>query len=245
MNTIIKKASVKTAATGNTRSNFINPLVETVGGGGALVHLHQGVPVTNSLAIAREFRRKHGNVLQSIESLITDGTISQLEFKPRNYIDERGKNQRMIEFTERGALIAMPFIGGKNSRRGQVRLVDAFLAIRDDIAAQSDDWQTSRKRATVGYAAMTNALQEIRAEDGKETKIHHYTNEAKLVNWVLFGKFEGINRDHCSQAELNWLEQIEIRNSYLIARGHSYEQRKASLPLFLQSIQSVQQGRLQ
>lgn len=210
-----------------------------------IVHLHHGAPVTDSLVIAREFSRRHDNVLQSIDKLIDDGSIGRLEFKESSYLNEQGKKQRMIELTERGALIAMPFIGGKNSRRGQVRLVDAFLAIRDELAAHASNWQESRKRATVGYVAMSNALQETRAEDGKQTKTHHYTNEAKLVNWVLFGKFEGVNRDLLSQAELHWLEQIEIRNAYLIARDHTYEQRKAALPMFLQAIRTARQGALQ
>lgn len=210
-----------------------------------IVHLSNGAPVTDSLVIAREFERKHGNVLQSIESLIADGTIGRLEFKPSSYLNEQGKKQRMIELSERGALIAMPFIGGKKSRRGQVRLVDAFIAIRDEAARQSGAWLESRQRATVGYLAMSDALNDTRAADGKATKAHHYMNEAKLVNWVLFGKFECINRDQLSQTDLKLLEAVEIRNAFLIARERTYEQRKAELPMFLQIHRAKEQRFLQ
>lgn len=211
----------------------------------AIVHLYQGEPVTDSLIIAREFGRKHGNVLQSIESLIADGTIGRLEFKPTSYLDEQGRKQPKIELTERGALIAMPFIGGRRSRFGQVRLVDAFLAMRRELAAQPGNWLESRKRATVGFVAMTDSLHDTRAEDGKDTKAHHYTNEAKLVNWVLFGKFEGVDRDQLSQADLTLLEALEIRNAYLIARDRTYAQRKADLPMFLDSLRTKAQRFLQ
>lgn len=205
-----------------------------------IVRLHHGKPVTDSVTIANEFRRRHDNVLQSLDGLIADGTISRLEFKERDYINARGKTQRMIELTEAGALIAMPFIGGKKSRLGQVRLVNAFLAMRDEIAGKSGDWVESRKRASVGYLAMTGSLQETRADDGKETKPFHYIAEAKLVNWVLFGKFEGVDRDQLSQSDLNLLEAIEIRDAFLIARDRTYEQRKLDLPAYLQSIRAKQ-----
>jgi Rha family phage regulatory protein len=204
----------------------------------AIVHLHQGNPVTDSLTIAREFGRPHKNVLQSLDALILDGAISRLEFKPRDYTDERGKKQRMIELTERGALIAMPFIGGKNSRAGQVRLVDAFLSMRDELAGQPADWSDSRHKASAGYQMMADALHAVRAAAGKETQRHHYANEAKMVNWVLFGHFDPVERGELAQADLAMLDKVESRNAIWIAMGRPYEERKAALPAFLESIRS-------
>lgn len=85
-----------------------------------IVRMYKGNPVTDSLTIAREFQRQHKDVLRSLDSLIADGAISQRNFAPRDYTDERGKRQRMIQLTERGALVAMPFIGGRNSRLGLI-----------------------------------------------------------------------------------------------------------------------------
>jgi Rha family phage regulatory protein len=208
----------------------------------SLVHLHKGQPVTDSLTIADEFRRSHKNVLRSLDALIADGTISRLSFKPRDYLDERGKKQRMIELNERGALITMPFIGGRNSRAGQVRLVDAFLTLRAERGKYSDEWDESRKKASVGYAMMSDALQEVRADDGKITGPHHYANEAKLVNWVLFGRFKGINRDDLERADLVLLEKVEARNAIWIARGRTYDQRKEALRVYVQSLRAKQIG---
>jgi Rha family phage regulatory protein len=206
---------------------------------GALVHIRQGKPVTDSLAIAREFGRPHKNVLKSIDDLIADGTISGLEFKPRDYTDERGKKQRLIELAERGALIAMPFIGGKNSRVGQVRLVDAFLALRAQLSGRDlGDWTGSRKKVSISFQDMCYTLNEVRAETGKATSAHHYANESKLVNWVLFGSFEASDRDNLEQADLTLMERVEARNAIWIARGRSYDERKAALPAYLQSLRA-------
>jgi Rha family phage regulatory protein len=204
-----------------------------------IVHLHQGNPVTNSLAIAGEFLRSHKNVLQSLDSLIADGTISRLDFKPRDYKDERGKSQRMIELTERGALIAMPFIGGRNSRTGQVRLVTAFMAMRDELREHHGTWSDARSKVATRYQMMSDALQEARADAGKSTAAYHYANEAKLVNWVLFGRFEAVSRETLGQAELVLLDKVEARNAIWIARGRSYEERKASLPAYANGLRGV------
>ena len=210
-----------------------------------VVHLHHGVVVTDSLTIAMEFGRAHKNVLKSLDDLIADGTISRLEFKPRDYVDDRGKRQRCIELTEAGALIAMPFIGGKRSRDGQVRLVTAFMAMRVTIREQAGDWKSLRTDAAATFRIMTNCLKEVRAEDGKETKSVHYMTEARLVNWVMFGKFEAIDRDTLSHLDLVFLERLEGRNTILIARGRAYEQRKTDLAAYLQTLRQNAVARLQ
>lgn len=204
--------------------------------GAALVHLHLGKPVTDSLAIAREFASRHDNVLQKLDDLIADGTINRLDFKAVEYTDAKGERRRMIELTERGALIAMPFVGGRNSRAGQVRLVNAFLALRDELAEHAGDWSDARKKVSAGYAMMSDALQEVRADDGKATSAHHYANEARLINWVLFGRFEGVDRNDLAKADLALMEKVEGKNAIWIARGRTYDQRKAALPGYLLSL---------
>lgn len=204
----------------------------------ALVHFHTGKPVTDSLAISHEFASRHDNVLQKLDALIADGTIGRLDFKESSYVNVQNKTQRMIELTERGALIAMPFIGGRNSRAGQVRLVNAFLILRDKVAEDGGDWTDSRKKVSAGYTMMCDTVQEVRADDGKTTSAHHYANEAKLVNWVLFGRFEAINRDHMAQADLVMMDKVEAKNAIWIARGRTYAERKAALPAFLATLRT-------
>jgi Rha family phage regulatory protein len=205
----------------------------------AIVHLHQGKPVTDSLTISREFLRPHKNVLQSLDELIADGTISRLEFKPRDYTDERGKKHRTIELTEAGALIAMPFIGGRNSRAGQRRLVDAFMDLRAELTTrQGNEWVGLRRKLATGFQLVCDTLKEVRADQGKATSQHHYTNEAKLINWVLFGHFDAVDRNQMDQADIELMDQVEARDVFLIARGRTYAERKEALPGFLASIRS-------
>ncbi|MEI7294031.1 phage regulatory protein/antirepressor Ant [Paraburkholderia tropica] len=97
-----------------------------------------GELVVDSLTIAREFERNHKDVLRALDSLIADGTLNGRNFAPVGYADAKGEQRRMIELTEAGALIAMPFIGGRRAREGQVRLVNAFMALREQAAAPLD-----------------------------------------------------------------------------------------------------------
>lgn len=103
----------------------------------ALVHVRGGERVIDSRTIARELDRRHDNVLQTLESLIADGTLGPLDFKETSYSDQWNRQQPCYELTERGALVAMPFIGGRRSREGQARLVDAFMALRTAASASS------------------------------------------------------------------------------------------------------------
>jgi len=193
-----------------------------------LVHLHNGKPVTNSLIIAMEFGRRHDNVLQSLTKLIDEGMIGHLDFKESIYLNGQGKKQRLIELSERAALFSMPFIGGRKSRQGQARLVDAFLKMRDESIQQST-WLESRREVSVSFCRMMDALKEVRLEVGKETQSHHYTNEVKMINQVVFGNSAKLERARLTKSELNLLEKIESRNTYLIARGRNFQERKKEL----------------
>lgn len=230
---------MKNALTTNRSESASNKRNQALTINGAIVHLHMGKPVTDSLAISREFLRRHDNVLQSLDDLITDGTIGLLEFKETSYNDSQGKKQRMIELTEFGALVAMPFVGGRNSRAGQVRLVNAFMAMSAEPAAQhGDDWADSRRKVATSFQMVCDTLKEVRTDQGKTTLPHHYINESKLINFVLFGRFESVDREGMAQADIDLLDKVETRDIYLIARGRTYGERKAALPAYLQSLRA-------
>ena len=76
---------------------------------------------------------------------------------------------------------------------------------------------------------MSAVLQEVRADDGKETKAHHYSNEARLVNWALTGEFCAIDRDKLSREDLDLLGALEVKDIALLGRGRTYEERKELL----------------
>ena len=80
---------------------------------------------------------------------------------------------------------------------------------------------------------MCEMLQIVRDEDGKETHHYHYSNEARLVNFALFGSYDSIDRDTLDFPELDLLARAENKNLILIAKGLDYDTRKQALLEFV------------
>ncbi|WP_296652570.1 Rha family transcriptional regulator [Paraburkholderia sp.] len=198
-----------------------------------LVHVRGGELVTNSRTIAREFGRRHDHVLRKLDSLIADGSIDRPNFGEISDTDEMNRQQRMIELDERGALIAMPFIGGRNSRIGQSRLVDSFLAMRRELSARTaPDRLAARRDAATSYALLSEMLALTREAEGKVTRGHHYANEARLVNQAFSGVFGPLYRDALNASDLRVLSRLQVRDAALIGMGKSYDERKSLLTAY-------------
>lgn len=135
-----------------------------------------GNAYVSSTTIAEEFGRRHDNVMQSLESLIASGHINLLDFKEIDYLDGKGRSQPAKMLTERGFLIAMPYIGGKKSRDGQVRLVDEFMSMRVEM----------ERSRTVKYA-----LLESPAEWEKRFVDRFYHALGKMTNLPFLGHIGG------------------------------------------------------
>ena len=200
------KAQKKTATVGAVAAENTLPNFNT-----SIARIFNGELVTDSLAIAQEFGRKQKDVLRSLDNLIENGTIWWRKSAPPDYIDARGKTQRVIELAERDFLIAMPFIGGKKSQQGQVRLVDTFLSMRAEAAGQAA-WGESRKAAAVGYITISETLQETR--EGKAIAGYHYSNESEIINGILFGNAGAVDRRTLSSKQLSLLVRTEIRTLF-------------------------------
>lgn len=135
-----------------------------------------GNPYVSSQTISDEFGREHKNVLNSIRDLISSGHINRLDFKPIEYLDSRNRIQPAFALTERGFLIAMPYIGGDKSKDGQVRLVDEFMSMRAEI----------ERRRSVRYA-----LLESPAEWEKRFVDRFYQALGKMTNLPFAGHIGG------------------------------------------------------
>ncbi len=100
------------------------------------------------------------------------------------------------------------------------------------------DKRRLRHQAAATFKAVTAVLQLSRQQQGKETKPHHYMNEARLINWAITGQFTGLDRDSLSYDELDLLAELEAQDLILIACQCTYEQRKTALNLFAQNFKS-------
>lgn len=205
-----------------------------------LIKIVKGEPVVSTEVIAIEFGRRHDNVMQNIRSLIESQHLGVLDFKESSYVNKQNKVQPCFELTERGFLIAMPFIGGEKARDGQVRLVDSFIEFREK-AKKEAAIQADRELARVEYRPMTNAIKQSKELEGKEAEHYHFSNEANLINRIVLGstaakfrKDNGIGkaeaiRDYLSAEQIRAITELQRADTVFINMGWSYEQRKEEL----------------
>ena len=100
------------------------------------------------------------------------------------------------------------------------------------------DKRRLRHQAAATYKAVSAVLKLSREQIGKETKPHHYMNEARLINWAITGQFTGLDRDSLSYGELDLLAELEAQDLILIGCQCTYEQRKTALNLFAQNFKA-------
>ena len=114
----------------------------------------------------------------------------------------------------------------------------------DGLIRGKSNWIGSRHQASASYRLMSDILKMGRDDAGKETKDHHYSNEAKLVNWAFGGEFKKMERDSLCRADLDLLAYLEERNAMLIGRGVEYSKRKPMLQQYALDWRLEHSGRL-
>lgn len=99
----------------------------------------------------------------------------------------------------------------------------------DRIIRGKQDWSRLRHMSVASAKLLAATVKDCREAAGKSAEDCHYMTEHKLVNWLLTGKFTGLHRDSLVGWQLDFIGHFDFRDSMLMARGFSYEQRKAQL----------------
>lgn len=96
--------------------------------------------------------------------------------------------------------------------------------------------EAARRQAAMSYRSLCEALVITHQAVGKETKPHHYMNEARLINEILTGVFQGRNRSQLSLSELEVVTLMENRDVLLLGQGKDYASRKVALTHYLEQL---------
>jgi len=97
---------------------------------------------------------------------------------------------------------------------------------------QHYDWKKLRHEATASYKVMNQILQMTRERLGKTCSAHHFSNEARLINWALTKQFGKLDREALSPGDLDLLAKLENLDSVLLGCNATYEYRKKELERF-------------
>jgi phage regulator Rha-like protein len=198
-----------------------------------IVHGANNQVCVDSRDIAKEFGRQHKNVLQTLDDLLAEGTISRLESKPRNYLS-RGKVYRCFELNKAGFLKAMPFIGGRKSKEGQRLFVDEFLRIETALERQSKEretlaYQVARLSGKDSRGILTDAIQSFVAYAkglGSKNADRYFANITKAVYKALLDTEPQATevRELLTAIQLSSLGTFELVAAQVLTEGMEQQQ---------------------
>jgi len=87
------------------------------------------------------------------------------------------------------------------------------------------DWNIKRIHAAYNYKFMTASIKNAH----EEPKPYHFSNEALMLNEIVFGVRDGLVRDTASEEQLDQIAYLEGYNAVLIDLGMDYQTRKEKL----------------
>jgi prophage antirepressor-like protein len=168
---------------------------------------------------------------------------SDAEAMTRRLDEDEKQNLRMVGFGPRGVtviseagLYASILASQKAEAKPFKRWVthDVLPSIRRtgsyvEQSPRANERALARNDTSAAYRVMTDMVVEVREEVGKSCKSHHFSNEALMLNEIIFGVRKAVDRDSLGLNDLATLTKMEIRNARLIGRGLSYAERKDML----------------
>ncbi|MDP2876744.1 MAG: Rha family transcriptional regulator [Holophaga sp.] len=112
-----------------------------------LVSSVSGQPVVSSLTVAEHFKKRHDNVMRSIEALKSDlpEDVAALNFEGSEYTDASGRKLPAYHLARDGfSLLAMGFTG-KKALDWKIRYIQAFNAMEAGLRAKAQQLPAERK----------------------------------------------------------------------------------------------------
>ena len=184
-----------------------------------LVLITKNKVTTNSLIIAKEFNKKHKNILIIIKNLNCSEKFNGLNFKPVKYKDLKGEKRPMYEITRDGWLFLVTGFTGKKAGKIKEKFIDAFnrmeLAL---LRLNSQDWKQARIEGKITRGNLTDVIEqfiEYASDRGSTNAKMYFANFSMLANRNLFycptlKKINKNMRDTLSSQQLIKLTAIEM-----------------------------------
>jgi Rha family phage regulatory protein len=98
--------------------------------------------MTDMPSVAHTFGKRHKNVLRAYDTLQCSAEFSRLNFEPSDYIDERGKPQRMIKMTKDGFAMLLKGFTGEAAMAFMETYIATFNAMAAEVATHRQSlWQ--------------------------------------------------------------------------------------------------------
>lgn len=204
-----------------------------------VVHVAHGKPFTTSLVIAENCKIQHKNAIKLIRKYQPDfQEFGLLAFQTRARLKGQhgGGNTEIALLNEDQAtyLITM-FKNTDIVRKFKLTLVKEFRKVVTELQRIKSEPDRAAVMGNKHFSqqVMMDALKFARDKAGKETNQHHYTNENRLCNYALTGKFDRLEESTLDSFDAKLLTEIRLHNAKLIPYHLDYKERKLMLETFV------------
>jgi len=166
------------------------------------------------------------------------------EYFPNKRIDVWLKTAQTKELIEHVEKTLIPPKGGIITKRGKGGGTYAHNLIAMDFAMwlstefrvkvyleymngtqRKENWNIQRIMAANNYRLMTRSI----SQSHEKPMPYHYSNEALMLNEIVFGVRDGNVRDTATEKQLDDIAFLEGRNGAYIDLGMEYQERKERL----------------
>ena len=192
-----------------------------------------------SLEIAELTGKEHKHVLRDIREMID--TIGSPNLDSKQYQVFTLKNGMTSKCLLDKELTTTLVSGYSTLMRHAI--IKRWLELESAEAARSTaKAMDSENRAALRmeYRPMTDALKTTREDIGKETRAHHYSNEADMINRIVTGypakKYKAVHempdsslRDLLTPIQKQSMLSLQKANTVYLEEGLSFEERKERL----------------
>lgn len=175
-----------------------------------LINIKNDEAVTDSLIIAESFGKKHSDVLEKIERIISNSAEKSAQcFKKSYYKDASGKTNPKYYINRDGFTFLVMGFTGKKADAWKWKYIDAFNSMEKIIREKSTSaWIETRQQGKLTRKAETDVLKQLVEYAKKQGSGHAdmlYMTYSKLAN-----KYAGVDkRDNATVMQLNNLSLME------------------------------------
>ena len=185
-------------------------------------------PMTTTQIIAEQTGVEHASVIKLVRTYQSDWEdFQRVGFEIAPFETKGGVQTREIALlNEQQTTLLITYMRNNDIVRAfKKAIVKAFFEMRNELAQRSIAVTDKRQ----SHRPMMDALIEHRADQGKETKQHHFIIENKLCNWSVTGSFNSIDESSLTMDEMQLLAYARRTNESLIMADIPYDERKRML----------------
>ena len=177
---------------------------------------HTGV-FTNTLIIAKHFKKQHYRITSIIERHLKNSSISHSDLRVSHYKNERGKTYKMFELNQKAFLVVVLSFTGADADRLKGAFVDKFLTQNEELKIWRERRNISKqetKSANDNVKLLSERLKQDAPDSSKGARV--FLHVQQKINAVISGSCKSIERDTLNDTDLELINKLENTTHKLI-----------------------------